>query len=140
MITAASVSCLLLIPNQVQAFEPFSLLTGLISPIACKVIGCKTIREKNGIASSSRNILLSIREKKIASKIYKMIKTNKERLISYEVSVESIKKKAYQIGVDKIEYIKIFNINSFLKPFNKKLNYKIFISYYLGKTRLIDNF
>ena len=69
-----------------------------------------------------------------------MIKTNKERLISYEVSVESIKKKAYQIGVDKIEYIKIFNINSFLKPFNKKLNYKIFISYYLGKTRLIDNF
>jgi len=38
---AASVSSLLLIPSQVQAFEPITLLTGLISPIACKVIGCK---------------------------------------------------------------------------------------------------
>ena len=41
MMIAASVSCLLLIPSQVQAFEPITLLTGLISPIACKVIGCK---------------------------------------------------------------------------------------------------
>ena len=41
MMIAASVSSLLLIPSQVQAFEPITLLTGLISPIACKVIGCK---------------------------------------------------------------------------------------------------
>ena len=46
MITAASVSCLLLIPSQSQAFEPLTLLTGLISPIACKVIGCKTETNK----------------------------------------------------------------------------------------------
>ena len=37
-----------------------------------KTIGCKTIREKNGIAYSSRNFLLSIKEKAIASKIYKL--------------------------------------------------------------------
>jgi len=36
-----------------------------------KVVGCKTIREKNGIACSSRNFLLSLNEKKIASKIKK---------------------------------------------------------------------
>ena len=41
MITAASVSCLLLIPSQSQAFEPLTLLTGLISPVTCKIIGCK---------------------------------------------------------------------------------------------------
>ena len=41
MMIAASVSSLLLLPSQVQAFEPITLLTGLISPIACKVIGCK---------------------------------------------------------------------------------------------------
>ena len=40
----------------------------------CKVIPCKTIREKNGIACSSRNYLLSNREKKVASKIFKLIK------------------------------------------------------------------
>jgi len=41
MMIAASVSSLLLLPSQVQAFEPITLLTGLISPIACKIIGCK---------------------------------------------------------------------------------------------------
>ena len=35
-----------------------------------KVIGCKTIREKNGLPYSSRNFLLSSKEKLIASKIY----------------------------------------------------------------------
>ena len=42
MMIAGSVSCLLLIPSQVQAFEPITLLTGLVSPIACKIIGCKS--------------------------------------------------------------------------------------------------
>jgi len=31
----------LLIINHAQAFEPLTLLTGLISPIACKIIGCE---------------------------------------------------------------------------------------------------
>ena len=45
----------------------------------------KTIRDKNGVALSSRNFLLSIKEKKIASKIYKLIINNKKNLfIWYE--------------------------------------------------------
>ena len=35
-----------------------------------KVIGCKTIREKNGIAYSSRNLLLSLKQKIIASSVF----------------------------------------------------------------------
>ena len=42
----ASVSCLLLIPSQSQAFEPLTLLTGVISPVVCKIIGCKTETNK----------------------------------------------------------------------------------------------
>jgi len=45
-----------------------------------KIVGCKTIREKNGIACSSRNFLLSLNEKKIASKIYKYLKNRKQKL------------------------------------------------------------
>ena len=40
--------------------------------INTKIIGCKTIREKNGIACSSRNFLLSSDQKNIASNIYKL--------------------------------------------------------------------
>ena len=41
--------------------------------IKTKVVACKTIREKNGIACSSRNFLLSPNEINIASKIYKLL-------------------------------------------------------------------
>ena len=41
--------------------------------IKIKVDGCKTIREKNGIACSSRNFFLSTKESFIASQIYKII-------------------------------------------------------------------
>ena len=44
------------------------------------VVGCKTIREKNGIACSSRNFLLSFDEKVIASKIYNLLIMKKQSL------------------------------------------------------------
>ena len=37
--------------------------------IKVKIVGCKTIREKNGIAYSSRNFLLSLKEKSIIKNI-----------------------------------------------------------------------
>ena len=35
------VVCLSLVSTPTQAFEPLSLLTGIIGPLACKIIGCK---------------------------------------------------------------------------------------------------
>ena len=40
----SSVSCLLLIPNQVKALEPISTVIGIVAgPIFCKMIECKTM-------------------------------------------------------------------------------------------------
>ena len=39
----------------------------------------------------------------------------------------------------KIEYIKILNVNRLVLPYKINKSYKIFISYYLGSVRLIDN-
>ena len=41
--------------------------------------------------------------------------------------------------VKKIDYIEILNINKIIRPFKKGSKYKIFLAYYLNKTRLIDN-
>ena len=104
-----------------------------------KIVGCKTIREKNGIALSSRNFHLSVKEKNIASNVYKILFKNKNRLLEKKISLNNIKKIILEIGVSKIDYLKILNINKIIKPFKKKIKKKIFIAYYLRSTRLIDN-
>ena len=104
-----------------------------------KIIACKTIREKNGLACSSRNILLSSKKKVIASKIYKLLKNKKRDLVKNKKLLKIIKRKIFKFGVNKIDYIQILNINKFIKPYKKRREYKIFIAYYLGSTRLIDN-
>ena len=105
----------------------------------CKIVACKTIRDKNGVALSSRNNLLNNKEKIIASKIYKLIKKNKNKLIRKEIKINKIKNTLYSMSIKKIDYIEILNINDLTKPFTKGYKYKIFFAYYLGKTRLIDN-
>jgi pantoate--beta-alanine ligase len=104
-----------------------------------KVIGCKTVRKKNGLVLSSRNLLLSNEEKIIASKIYKLILVNKKKLINNKNHINKIKIKIFKLGVKNIDYFKIININKIIKPYRNKEQYKIFIAYFLRSTRLIDN-
>ena len=104
-----------------------------------KIIGCKTIRERNGIACSSRNFLLSVYEKKIASKIYKILVNKKKHLIKKEISLDTIKNKILKLGVRKIDYIKLLDVNNLIRPYKKNRKYRIFMAYFLRKTRLIDN-
>lgn len=104
-----------------------------------KIICCKTVREKNGLACSSRNLLLTSKEKSIASKVYKLLLFNKKNLIRKKTLLYETKKKILNLGAQKIEYLELLNINKLFKPYKKKINYKIFIAYYLGSTRLIDN-
>ena len=107
--------------------------------IKIKVIGCKIIREKNGIAYSSRNFLLSVDEKRIASNILKFLFYKKKNIINNKLSINYIRKKIIEFGAREIDYIKMMDINKIVKPYKKKSQFRIFIAYYLGKTRLIDN-
>ena len=110
--------------------------------INTKIIECKTIRENNGVACSSRNKRLKQRELNIASKVYKLI-LRKKKLLKKQKNLKlfiiELTKTIKSLGVTKIEYIEILNIKNLKKPQINKDKYNIFISYYLGKTRLIDN-
>ena len=107
--------------------------------IKTRVIQCKTIRESNGIAYSSRNSLLSVKQRKIASQIYKLIVRSKKKILKKNNLLMKFNKDIYKLGADKIDYIKIHDINKLIKPYKKKNKHRIFIAYYLGSTRLIDN-
>ncbi len=107
-----------------------------------KIISCKTIRDKNKLALSSRNLLLNKTALNIASKLSKDIIAFKEK-IKKEKNVNKILrikekelKKNFNIS---IEYFDLRNKNNLKKSKNTK-NSKIFIAYYLDKIRLIDNF
>ena len=107
--------------------------------IKTKTVGCKTVREKNGIPFSSRNFLLSNKEKQKASKVYKLIKREKNVIIRKKLTLKKLRDKIINIGINKIDYIQVLNINKIIKPYKKNNKYKIFLAYYLGQTRLIDN-
>ena len=48
-------------------------------------------------------------------------------------------RKILEFGASKIDYIKILDVNKLIKPYRRTNKHKIFIAYYLGSTRLIDN-
>jgi len=107
-----------------------------------KIISCKTIRDKNKLALSSRNILLNKNNLNKAGKvakdliIFKKKLLNKKNLKNLIFIKKSELKKSYDI---KIDYLELRNIKN-LKLTDKIKNAKIFIAYYINKVRLIDNF
>ena len=78
-------------------------------------------------------------KKKIASKIYTYLKNKKQNLIKKKINLMTIKKSVFKLGVDKIDYIEMIDINKIIKPYKKNSKFRIFIAYYLRSTRLIDN-
>jgi len=109
--------------------------------IKSKIIECKTIRENNGVALSTRNSNLNSNQMKIASKIYYYLYNLKKRVKkNYNLfNPNRIKKDLRNLGARKIDYLENYNIENFKKinRHNKKFN--IFIAYYIKNTRLIDN-
>ena len=61
------------------------------------------------------------------------------RLFFHPNFLKILKRMIFALGVRKIDYIKVLDVNKLIKPFKKEKKYKIFIAYYLGSTRLIDN-
>ena len=109
--------------------------------ILTKVISCPTIRGKNGIALSSRNSKLNKNQVKIAAKVYKYLKGNKKKIISKNLTKEKIIfiNDLILLGVNKIDYLESLNLKTLKKTKTIKEVSNIFIAYYLGRVRLIDN-
>jgi len=106
------------------------------------VIICKTIRDSNKVALSSRNYLLKDAELKNSSIIAKLLINFKIKIFNNLINIKKIynlKKKINKLKNIKVEYLEIRNKINLSKKFNKN-NFKIFISYYNKNIRLIDNY
>jgi len=106
-----------------------------------KVIPCKTIRDRNNVALSSRNLLLNKSNLVIAAKIYETLVDIKKNTIN-EKNIPrflNLKKKELKNNYKiKIDYLELRNIKN-LKISSTNKNSRLFIAYYLKNVRLIDN-
>ena len=104
-----------------------------------KIVECDTVREKDGLALSSRNVYLSEEERKRALSISKALK-RAAKLCATTDDIEKIKNEMMEIlDVDKLQYIAFVD-----REFNyidkiQLQNTIILIAAFVGSTRLIDN-
>ncbi len=107
-----------------------------------KIVFCKTIRDKNKLALSSRNILLDRNNLNKAGKLAEDLINFKKKLLKKKNLKNLIFMKKNELkrnyGI-KIDYLELRNTKN-LKLTDKITNAKIFIAYYINKVRLIDNY
>ena len=110
-----------------------------------KIISCPTVREKNGLAMSSRNHYLNKEEKKNASKIYGSLMMVKKLLNKNETNITLLKEKLKcsllkcpDLTIDYISFANSKNLKEIKKISNNNL--LVSVAVFIGKTRLIDSF
>ena len=108
-----------------------------------KIYSIKTVRDKRGLALSSRNKLLSEEEKIKASKINSILnKISINAINKNKEAFSDLKKILNSHGINKIEYLEIRD-ETFLELFNSEYKnirkYRVFLAVKIGKVRLIDN-
>lgn len=100
-------------------FQQLQLVKGMVESffMDVKIVSVPTVKEKDGLAMSSRNLRLSKEERILAAKFPKILSSN--------ISIKQIKNKLMKEGF-KVEYV-------------EQIGRRIFAAVYLGKVRLIDN-
>jgi len=132
-------------------YQQYYLVRDYISKkYTTRVYPCKTIRNLNEVALSSRNIFLSKAEIKTAGLIANRLsrlknslyKKNKLNIIGAKNTRELINKLKKQLINKfsiKIDYLECRNLINLSTNINNR-PFKLFIAYYLNNVRLIDNF
>jgi len=111
--------------------------------LGIEIIGCRTVRENDGLAMSSRNLMLNKEERKAATLIYETL----EKLSIYEGQRNIDQMKAFfvkNIAKEKclkLEYFFVANPKELIpvKEIKPNKDFWLYVSVYAGKTRLIDN-
>ena len=106
---------------------------------AISLIKCPTIRERNGLAKSSRNKLLSESAFNRSGEIYSTLKWIKENITAQSINSildDGMRKLSERFEV---EYLELRNENNLEEISNSLENSRLFVAVKLSNIRLIDN-
>ena len=124
-------------------FQQLLLIKTLTEQLDIKtnVVGCETIREADGLAMSSRNKLMSDKERKSAKEIIKLLLWAKEVYSKFDfIQIkDEIENRSKLIDSFKLEYFEIMNLEEFSSISKKNNETRAFMACRIGNIRLIDN-
>jgi len=107
------------------------------------VVSCPIIREKDGLAMSSRNVRLSKEERKLAPFIYETLVQAREQkeTLSPEQVKEWVRLRFLEQPLMRLEYFEIVEDKGLtsIQTWDEKVNKVGCLAVHLGKVRLIDN-
>jgi len=126
-------------------FQQVAIINSMVKQLDFKIeiVRCPIVRDTDGLALSSRNMLLNEQQRKSAPNIYKALCDAKERGTS--ASIEEVKEKVTaQVNADsklKVEYFEIVDADSLQSLASWEESNNIFgcIAVKVGAIRLIDN-
>jgi pantoate--beta-alanine ligase len=126
-------------------FQQLAIIRALtkIENRAIEIVPCPIIREEDGLAMSSRNLLLSPEHRQIAPKIYHLLsqaKSLKDRLSVLELK-QWLAKEFQKEALLELEYFEISDYQS-LRPSAQWSDFQrhvICVAVFAGPVRLIDN-
>lgn len=128
-------------------FQQLAIIKRLVRDLNfdVEIFAHETLREKSGLAMSSRNQRLSEEGKAKAANIYKILSEIKNEITKSSLEIEEILQNKSQellkIGFEKIDYLEIRTEDNLelVTKFDNAKKSRIFFAGYLEGVRLIDN-
>lgn len=108
-----------------------------------RIVGCPIVREKDGLAKSSRNTYLNKEERKAARCLYRAIQQGQKVIAkgcSSDMVVQQMEKIISEELLARIDYISVTDAITLQPVEQVERDVLVAMAVYIGKTRLIDNF
>ncbi len=127
-------------------FQQYVIINKMVEDLnfPVKINPCAIVRDKNGLALSSRNVYLTDEETKSALSLNQSLQYAKSLISSGEKKaffiIDEITKIINNMPYSKIDYVKIVDIDTLDDIDIVEKKYAVLLAVYIGKTRLIDNF
>jgi pantoate--beta-alanine ligase len=108
------------------------------------VVVCPTVREKDGLAMSSRNIYLTQAQREAAVILFRSLKETAGLIISGIIDVTYLKEKMlekilHEPAVSKIDYAGVYHPETLEEISDIRDEVLLAVAAWIGNTRLIDN-
>ena len=123
-------------------FQQLTIIKTIVKKLNLNIniIACTTVRETDGLAMSSRNILMTEEERLNAGIVSKIMIKAREIYNNKKIEIipKSLKTEINSLKNCQLEYFEIENLSKYSECIENEGS-RIFIAYKVGRTRIIDN-